>query len=87
MTSPFLTAWIEETKKRNAGKTIRPGMQVVDCFGHRGIVVVVDHPENVTAEDHGTIAVWQKDKLHYGDDNCEHYSFHGWETMLRIEKE
>lgn len=82
-----LTEWTNKTKKLNEGKNIQPGMKVVDCFGHEGFVVTVCVPSDVSSENHGLVQVWQLNRTDYGDDNCEHYSFYGWESMLRILEE
>lgn len=60
------------------------GTQVEDIWGNKGIVVKINVPENPSDEDHGTIYVWQSDRLGYGDDNCEHYVYVGWERILKI---
>lgn len=82
-----LAEWTNKTTKQNNGKTIRPGMKVVDFFGHVGVVVSIYVPQDPSIEDHGLIQVWQSNRNNYGDDNCEHYSFYGWESMLRILEE
>ena len=61
---------------------IRRGSLVVDCDGHKGVVVKIEKGHNI--EDHGTIFVWQIDRYEYGADNCEHYCEFGWEKSLKV---
>ena len=63
-------------------KTITVGDSVTDCDGHKGVVVKII--PGIDNENHGTIFVWQQDRLEYGADNCEHYVHYGWEKSLRI---
>ena len=75
-------AWEEKTLRLNKGVTIKRGMVVVDVDRHKGVVVKMftGHDEC----DHGMVAVWQSERVNYGDDNCEHYPHYGWESLLRI---
>lgn len=63
-------------------KTIKPGMSVIDSWGHTGVIVYI--VPGHTNEDHGVIAVWQSKRTSYGEDNCEHYPFHNWTNILTI---
>lgn len=58
---------------------------MIDYQGYHGIVV--DIKIGISDEEHGTIAVWQKDRYEYGADNCEHYVHFGWEKSLRVLEE
>jgi hypothetical protein len=64
---------------------LKVGKRVIDLDGNRGVVVKIK--EGYDIEDHGTIWVWQEDRLEYGADNCEHYCFFGWEKTLKILKD
>lgn len=66
-------------------KIIKPGMSVIDSWGHKGVVVYTVIGD--TDEDHGVIAVWQSERTNYGGDNCEHYPFHNWKRSLTITDE
>lgn len=79
-----LEQWLIKTEKMNFQKELKRGDEVIDRFGDKGIVVKIEKPEEPTIEDHGTIYVWQSEQVNYGGDNCQHYSFLGWEKMLRI---
>lgn len=67
---------------------IRRGSKVVDIFGHEGIVVDIDlmgcTPDELSNENHGSITVWQSQRTEYGADNCEHYSYLGWESLITV---
>lgn len=76
-----MKSWIEKTENLNINKSLSVGLTVKDCFGSQGVIVKII-PE--TDDFHGVIYVWQSEKLNYGDDNCEHYSYQGWKRMLRI---
>lgn len=75
-----LKEWQQKTEELNKDLELRVGSKVVDPWGHNGIVVEID----LSKHGHGLIAVWQKDRKNYGDDNCEHYSFEFWRQLLRI---
>lgn len=66
------------------GKQIAVGMPVIDIWGHRGVVISIDIPENLTIEDHGGIEVYQIDRDNYGHTNCEHYAYYGWEKVIKF---
>lgn len=60
-------------------------MVVKDSWGHTGVVVEVNAwPGELSAENHGEIAVWQSGRTSYGLDNCEHYPLFEWERTLTI---
>lgn len=61
---------------------IKLGDKVVDRDGNKGVVVKV--VEGFSAENHGSINVWQSERTEYGADNCEHYVFFGWDKHLTI---
>ena len=61
---------------------IKVGDSVVDILGDPGIVVKII--PGVDAENHGTIYVWQSEKVGSGADNCGHYCYFEWEKTLRI---
>lgn len=75
-------AWSDKTQKLNQHFEIKVGMGVKDVEGYKGIVVKIIEPDD--EQNHGTIYVWQSDRTDYGADNCEHYSFQFWKSMLRI---
>lgn len=60
------------------------GDHVVDHHGHEGIVV--RFVQGFDDTDHGQVYVWQLDRTEYGADNCEHYTYMGWERLLKILK-
>ncbi len=60
------------------------GAHVVDIYGDEGIVVKII--EGINTEEHGSIYVWQMNKLEYGADNCEHYPHFEWNKILKILK-
>jgi hypothetical protein len=66
---------------------LKLGAEVVDLWGHQGVVVKIVKPDVPTIEDHGTVFVWQSDRIEYGADNCEHYTFHNWQKVLRVVNE
>lgn len=61
---------------------IKRGSMVIDLDGCCGIVVRIEPGHDI--EDHGTVFVWQIDRLEYGADNCEHYCEFGWEKSLVV---
>lgn len=65
---------------------IRRGSKVVDIFGNEGIVVEVStfNDEPMTDENHGTVAVWQSERVNHGLDNCEHYPYFNFERILTV---
>lgn len=63
---------------------LKIGDHVVDIFGDEGIVVKII--PGINDEDHGTIFVWQMNKLEYGADNCEHYPQFEWFKTLKVVK-
>lgn len=75
-------AWMEKNLRLNADMEIKVGMEVKDAWGQKGVVVKIVPPED--ANSHGTIFVWQSERLEYGADNCEHYSTDTWKSLLRI---
>lgn len=78
-------AWTSKTKKLNIDRVLSVGNIVTDMWGSKGVVVKIVMPENCSSfEDHGTVFVWQSEKVEYGSDNCEHYPFHSWKELLRI---
>jgi hypothetical protein len=58
------------------------GDKVVDLDGHEGIVVKII--PGYDDEEHGTIFVWQLNRVEYGVDNCEHYPAFNCRRCLRI---
>lgn len=76
--------WMKDTEVANDGKVISVGNQVVDPEGNRGIVVKIIRGSD--EKEHGTIVVWQLDRLEYGADNCEHYPYENWNRILRIQR-
>ncbi len=65
-------------------RNIKVGDKVKDIDGHKGIVVKII--ESGIDEDneyfHGVIYVWQLDRIDYGSDNCEHYTYDNWRSFL-----
>jgi hypothetical protein len=80
----ILNTWSKGTFKSNLRKRITVGDQVVDGYGHRGIVVKII--VGYDSSNHGIINVWQLDQMDYGADNCEHYCYTNWRDHLRIVK-
>lgn len=76
------TAWMNKSLKLNTGKTLQVGNKVMDLNKNLGVVVKIDPPQE--EGDHGTVYVWQLEKINYGADNCEHYAFTQWSSILRI---
>jgi hypothetical protein len=64
---------------------LRRGCLVVDVDNNRGVVVKIE--PGTDDEDHGTVYVWQLDRMDYGADNCEHYPEFGWQRCLTILEE
>ena len=61
---------------------LKIGDHVIDLWNDEGIVVkIIPGFDN---ENHGTIYVWQMNKLNYGADNCEHYPHFEWFKTLKI---
>jgi len=60
------------------------GAHVVDLDAYEGIVVKIEPGYDV--EEHGTVFVWQLNRVEYGIDNCEHYPFFEWHKSLKILK-
>ncbi len=74
-------AWWDKNERLNANIEPKIGMEVVDADGFHGVVVkIVPKSE----EFHGTLFVWQRDKIGYGADNCEHYTIDLWKRFLRV---
>jgi hypothetical protein len=69
----------------NAGVVLRRGLRVQDVDGWIGVVVKIDehNPDNPVVE-HGTVYVWQEDRMEYGADNCEHWAHVNWSEHLRV---
>jgi hypothetical protein len=61
---------------------LKRGRVVIDTQGNRGVVVKI--VPGFDTENHGTVYVWQMDRMDYGSDNCEHYCEFGWEKSLKI---
>jgi len=61
---------------------LKRGRVVIDTDGNRGVVVKIVPGFDI--ENHGTVYVWQMDRMDYGSDNCEHYCEFGWEKSLKI---
>jgi hypothetical protein len=76
-----MSEWSKKAREFNGDKSIELGDIVVDFFGSKGVIVKVVKSTN---DFHGTIYAWQMDKLGYGADNCEHYSYDGWQDNLMI---
>lgn len=74
--------WTAKTTRLNAERTLRIGDEVIDMYKNKGIVVKII--PGASNEDHGSIYVWQSEKLEYGSDNCEHYVEFGWKPWLRV---
>ena len=74
-------AWWDKNDRENADRVIKVGDSVSDAEGNYGIVVKVIPADE---EYHGVVYVWQSERVGYGSDNCEHYSFTSWQRMLRI---
>jgi hypothetical protein len=74
--------WMAKTQRLNESLEISVGDEIVDVEGHKGIVVKVI--PGVSIEDHGTVYVWQSERVEYGADNCEHYIHYNWKPFLRI---
>lgn len=53
--------------------------------GYKGVVVKIE--KGTDDENHGTVFVWQMDRMEYGSDNCEHYTYFGWENFLKVIKD
>lgn len=64
------------------GLTIGDHVKEVRKPFHQGIVVKI--VPDMTIHDHGTIYVWQLNRVEYGIDNCEHYPVLEWEKSLKI---
>lgn len=73
-------AWGEKNSRDNAGYELKLGDVVKDDRGLRGVVVKIV-PCNL--EWHGTVYVWQEERMEYGGDNCEHYCHSNWHEFLR----
>lgn len=71
-------------KESKIKQTLSVGDLVRDTFGDKGIVVKIK--KGVSDSDHGTVHVWQLDKIDYGADNCEHYPEFNWQSILKIIK-
>lgn len=67
-------------------QAIRIGSEVVDRRNYRGIVVELIPAKVLSESDEGLITVWQKDRVDYGADNCEHYHFLHWSDFLKVIK-
>ena len=65
---------------------IKRGNIVEDLDGYKGVVVEIDtwNDEPLSIENHGTISVWQIDRMNYDADNCEHYPYYNWHNLFKI---
>jgi hypothetical protein len=79
-----LIKWQDKNERLNKDFDLKLGVKLIDSRGYRGVVVQLEPPTNETVEDHGTIYVWQIDRVGYGDDNCEHYTYSYWQRNLRV---
>ena len=83
MKSVELKAWQDKNLRLNANVQPHIGMQVKDENGMSGVVVKIRAPSD--EDDHGTMYVWQCDRVEYGSDNCEHYAVTNWHSFLRVQ--
>lgn len=74
--------WFEKNTKTNCNIELLLGMTVIDSDNNEGVVVSISKPEQT--DDHGSVFVWQSKRTGYGIDNCEHYCYTNWKTLLRI---
>jgi hypothetical protein len=81
MNSNDLIKWQDKNERLNKDVELTLGVQLKDSAGHCGVVVRLEPP---TESFQGCIYVWQSDRIGYGDDNCEHYTYHYWKRNLRI---
>ena len=72
----------EMTKTYNENRELLVGDKVIDIDKNLGIVVKIIIGTDI--DDHGTIYVWQLERVEYGSDNCEHYAEINWRENLRI---
>lgn len=82
MSEKDMKAWTEKTLRLNKDHEISRGDSVQDRNGWKGVVVRIEHGS--TIESHGTIYVWQSERMEYGADNCEHYAYVNWRKCLRV---
>lgn len=82
MTTDNHKLWVTATPISNMNRDLNLGDCVIDEFDNLGIVVKIGKPE-IDLPD-GTIYVWQSERTGYGSDNCEHYTYVGWQSLLRI---
>lgn len=76
-----LLKWKDKNEKLNSSRELSLGLRIVDQFKNYGIIVKI---EKNTKDFHGIIYSWQENRINYGNDNCEHYSFDGWQREIRI---
>lgn len=75
-------AWFDKNERINANRVLQRGNRIEDPWGDIGIVVKIE--PGTDNENHGTIYVWQENRMDYGADNCEHYAEINWHRNLRI---
>jgi len=78
-----LKQWLDKNDRINHDKTLKVGMEVIDSYGDKGIVVKIIKDED-TAESDGCVYIWQSERTDYGSDNCMHYALKIWKRELRI---
>lgn len=78
-----LQDWLDKNSRLNEEKQLKLGMEVIDRYCDKGIVVKIVEGDG-SIEGHGTIYVWQSEKYDFGSDNCQHYAFDIWKRELRI---
>jgi hypothetical protein len=76
-----LKVWQSKNERLNKDKEVKLGMRVQQDDGWIGVVVKIVPS---TEDFHGTIYVWQEERMEYGADNCEHFCHNNWKTHLRI---
>lgn len=78
-----LNQWLDKNERINHDKILKVGMEVIDCYGDKGIVVKIVKDED-TVDSDGCVYIWQSERTDYGSDNCMHYALNIWKRELRI---
>lgn len=76
-----LIQWQDKNERLNKEFELKLGVQLKDSDGRCGVVVRIEPP---TDDFQGVIYVWQADRINYGNDNCEHYTYSYWQRNLRV---
>jgi len=77
-----LKQWLDKNERINHDKTLKVGMEVIDRYGDKGIIVKIIKYEDTESD--GCVYIWLSERTDYGSDNCMHYALKMCKRELRI---